>query len=179
MKFDFTLHYDGNLKSNGDPTHKHSLRKHFHKQLQCYLNSQPDAVKRLVENQGNSDILRRGFKFIPFIRSKNFMVGQVDIFILQPGPLGSIFTGGGDIDNRLKTLFDSLKVPEQDAIPQGEQPSGDEEPFYCVFEDDRLITKVSVNTAQLLEKRKDDSNVILTIKVVGEETVSSSSYEQI
>jgi hypothetical protein len=43
--------------------------------------------------------------------------------LLWPQPAGAIISQGGDIDNRLKTLFDSLKVPtERTALPPEATP---------------------------------------------------------
>jgi hypothetical protein len=46
----------------------------------------------------------------------------------------------GDIDNRLKTLFDCLTLPDPNQGYEAETPAQDELPyFYCLLEDDRLI----------------------------------------
>lgn len=173
MKYDFTLHYRGTLLSRGNPRHKHDLRKHFHKQLrnlvdQTYVGLQLQAaVDQLL-------VQRAGFRFIPLISDQIYMAGEIELFLLTPGPVGSIVTQGGDIDNRLKTLFDSLKVPEDSAIPGGATPDADEDPFYCAFADDNLITGLSVRTAQLLENTSNTSEVDLYITITGKETESFS-----
>jgi uncharacterized protein YcfL len=46
-----------------------------------------------------------------------------------------------------------------------EKPINGEDPFFCVLEDDSLITKVSVNTAQLLESNIHSSEVSLIINI--------------
>jgi hypothetical protein len=56
-------------------------------------------------------------------------------------------TNGGDIDNRVKVL----KVPREcNEIPKEQGPEKDEEPFFCLLEDDSLITKVAITTDRLL-----------------------------
>ena len=58
---------------------------------------------------------------------------------------------GGDIDNRLKTFFDCLTIPKANQIPKGDSPKVDEMPFYCLLQDDKLITNISVSVHQLLK----------------------------
>jgi hypothetical protein len=48
-------------------------------------------------------------------------------------------------------------------------PSQDENPFYCLLEDDRLISKVSVDTDTLLqpiekEPNANDARLVITVK---------------
>jgi hypothetical protein len=54
---------------------------------------------------------------------------------------------GGDLDNRLKTLFDALAVPNRDQVVQDETI---EDPIYVLLEDDAYITKIDVDTHRLL-----------------------------
>ena len=51
-------------------------------------------------------------------------------------------------------------------IPNGDTPNQDENPFFCVLEDDSLITKVSVKTDRLLTTAPSDNYVhlLLTVK---------------
>jgi hypothetical protein len=93
-------------------------------------------------------------------------VAELDIALLRPGAPGRIVTQGGDIDNRLKTLFDALSMPPHpNALPIGVKPANDESPFFCLLEDDKLITSVSVRAEQLLEAVSDPAEVDLTIRV--------------
>jgi len=89
----------------------------------------------------------------------------LEITLLRPGAPGNIVQGGGDIDNRLKTLLDALAVPPHDNQLPRNPPAADETPFFCVLEDDGLITKLSVNTERLLESTNSPSDVELTLLV--------------
>jgi hypothetical protein len=61
-------------------------------------------------------------------------------------------TQGGDVDNRIKTLLDALKVPnDPSALPDGISLTEDEDPLFCLFEDDNLITSLAIKTDRLLE----------------------------
>jgi len=71
------------------------------------------------------------------------------LFLRRDNP-GHLIASGGDIDNRLKVLFDGLRMPdtvgELGALPL----EADENPFFCLLEDDSLITSVTVTTDRLL-----------------------------
>jgi hypothetical protein len=48
-----------------------------------------------------------------------------------------------------------MRVPTDKEL-QGIVPGSDEDPFYCLLEDDRLITEVSVTTDTLLTQEIED-----------------------
>jgi hypothetical protein len=168
---EFTLYYRGDLRSNGTPKDKHELRRHFHAQLARLWGEPPlkQATKLLDPSFGEASLIRKmhGFNFAPLITGRLGMVAELDIFLLWPSPPGSILKkSGGDIDNRLKTLFDALKYPwERNSLPPGSVPLPGEDPFYCLLEDDSLITRLSVETDRLLEPDLAPSVVVLTIRV--------------
>jgi hypothetical protein len=89
---------------------------------------------------------------------------ELDVLMLRPQTPGGLFAGGGDIDNRLKTLFDAMSVPQQDQVPVGWTPSAEQDPLYCLLDDDKWISRVSVRTDRLLAP-KDRNHVRLTIHV--------------
>jgi len=77
---------------------------------------------------------------------------------------------GGDIDNRLKVLFDGLRVPENSSEVAGAVKSPDEDPyFFCLLEDDALITDVAVTTDTLLTPcpigQENDVHLVIKVKV--------------
>jgi hypothetical protein len=78
----------------------------------------------------------------------------------------------GDIDNRLKTLLDELRIPEAGENYSARQPAADEDPFFCLLEDDKLITRIAVETDDLLQPLKGkssidpaDSRLVITVKI--------------
>jgi hypothetical protein len=162
----FTLTYDGKLKTNGDSRHKHEIRRVFHRQLAELWKASPlfrhgGPDKALTKAIGN-------YKFFPLTSSAREEVAELRITMLRPqiGP-GYIIGEGGDIDNRLKTLFDSLRMPDKkDELPKGEQPAESENPFFCLLENDILITSLSVRTDRLLEPAQSNSYVKLVIEVL-------------
>ncbi len=58
----------------------------------------------------------------------------------------------GDIDNRLKTLIDALRLPTSGRELAGsETPQAGEDPFFCLLRDDKQVTHLEVETDNLLE----------------------------
>ncbi len=84
---------------------------------------------------------------------------------------------GGDIDNRVKTLFDALRVPDEKQIEKF-VPAEGEVPFFCLLQDDVLVTGFSVKTERLLEPPvagERPTDVALTIGVKVTTTLASES----
>ena len=68
--------------------------------------------------------------------------------MLRPNDSKSIVQGG-DIDGRVKTIFDALSIPKNgDVLSKFTKPP---EVFYTLLSDDSLISKVTVDTDELLE----------------------------
>lgn len=170
----FTLYYRGELKSGNSATsrHKHDLRRHFHRQMRALWKGIPLSNFRDFLSDppvpASINVLSRkhGFTFAPLVSEKLGLVAELELQVLWPQAPGAIITNGGDIDNRLKTLFDALKLPsELTALPKDASPSEDETPFFCLLEDDSLITRVTVETDHLLEPVASSSEVVLFIRV--------------
>jgi hypothetical protein len=167
---EFRLLYDGPLRANGNLREKHTLRKEFHKQLAVLWQQVPLAgADGLLDDppspQKVSVIQHVGaYKFAPLVCQGLGLVCELDVVFLRPEAPGAVITQGGDIDNRLKTLFDGLRMPRGPAeIPDESAPAGDETPFYCLLEDDNLITRVNVATDRLLRKSAGANDVVLMI----------------
>lgn len=169
----FVLHYRGPLQANGKPSHKHELRASFHTQLKTLWSQIPligsGELLKPRANAGSYSLLREqfGFTFVPLVNAEMHAVADLSITLLRPEPPGGLITQGGDIDNRLKTLFDALTMPRHsNALPKGATPAPDQIPhFFCLFEDDNLVTSIAVRTEQLLEPVSDPSTVDLLINV--------------
>jgi hypothetical protein len=154
----FVLHYRGPLMANGRPEHKHDLRRRFHLQLKQLWDQRPlNEIKDvLLYAQGAHSVYNvirplGPFTFAPLVSGKMCAVAELSITLLRPEPPGRLITQHGDIDNRLKTLFDSLTIPIHANQIEGYIPGDGEDPFFCLLEDDNLVTAVSVRTEQLLE----------------------------
>ncbi len=190
----FRLTYEGLLlATQRDPltgqqdkrgNHKHDIRQVFHAQLKRLW----DIVPHLKEGGGSgpnalvmggapvlpqdiASVAERhglyGWNFVPLVTQELNLLCGLDILFLRPDRPGVVLRSG-DIDNRLKTLFDALRIPEANEgyYARGHEP--DEQPFFCLLEDDKLITKVSVETDQLLQfvtSKRDMNEVRLVITI--------------
>lgn len=114
---------------------------------------------------------RNAYNCIPLVREELSLICSIEILFLRTDLPGSILKSG-DIDNRIKTLFDALRLPKGSQELVGyDNPQDDEKPFYyCLLEDDSLITHVSVETDILLQPTVEkfdinDARLIITVKL--------------
>ena len=155
---EFTLTYRGPLSSNGDADEKQILRRHFHKQLKALWKQPPlrdkNASKPPAHPLYEDSIKKVGpFQFAPLVSNHLSFTASLNITFLRPGFPGQLVNIGGDIDNRMKTLFDSLAIPPENQIPKTDLPQSDENPLFCLLEDDALIDAVTVRTDRLLDSQ--------------------------
>lgn len=182
--------------NNARVADKHAIRKQFHRQLvefwdrhpgllekKTYIPTQSD--KQVLENQADGiqindpgatvyetlarQFSRCGFRFVPLVnKSFNAVCGLTILFLRRDNP-GNLILPGGDIDNRIKTLLDALRVPENGSeLPPNCVPEADEDPFCCLLENDSLVTELNVTTDRLLSPLKDSqrqNDVFLIIQV--------------
>jgi hypothetical protein len=100
------------------------------------------------------------------VHSKLHLVAELEILFLRPEEPGHVVTQGGDIDDRLKTLLDALRMPKNPSEPPpGDAPTDGENPFFCLLEDDNLVTRVALTTDRLLEQSPDPNEVLLVMQV--------------
>jgi hypothetical protein len=105
------------------------------------------------------DYQRCNGRFVPLVRKNNGFTCSLDIlFLRRDGPY-SLVANGGDIDNRLKVLLDGLRMPQQDSELGSYSIDADENPFFCLLEDDSLITSIQVTTDRLISPLLDKDHV--------------------
>ena len=196
---EFRLLYSGELlaasREDTRAAHKHEIRRTFHPQLRRLWNLENNLRKlaqlywgRSLKGKKNYAIPseqeifeqgirsfsenwgRNGFKFVPLVTDEMALRCSLDILLLRPQEKRFIFTQG-DIDGQVKTLFDALRIPKNFAEAGGIGPQQDETPFFCLLEDDRLVTEVRVLADQLLllpsqrDCKATDSFVIIDVKL--------------
>ncbi len=104
--------------------------------------------------------------FLPLVRTSLALVCDLDILFLRKGEPGQLVLPGGDIDNRIKTLFDGLRMPKLDEMQFCQDRQTLPHPVHCLLEDDTLTTGYSVKTEQLLTKPNgNDADVRLVVGV--------------
>lgn len=204
---EFRLLYSGNqLTANGTPRDKHAIRKEFHLQLKRLWEAKPklralsiryggtplrdagrhdftddEATKAYFSHLGKK-YERGGFHFVPLVEEDLHLNVNLDILFLRPDD-HPLIRQGGDLDNRVKTLFDSLRVPDSTSGLGGE-PAKDEEPFFVLLQDDRLITEFRISTDTLLvlplHRTLDpkDSFLVIDVKLtIRERTPKGTAFE--
>lgn len=107
------------------------------------------------------------YNFVPLLTKQLKVLCELDVLLLRPGKPGKLLNAG-DLDNRLKTLFDALTMPQfESQLGPYKTPEDDEKPFFCLLEDDSLITKTTVEADTLLEPVNDvdeDARAIITVR---------------
>src|SRR5258706_3801487 len=177
---EFRLIYRGPLHGqHAKSEHKSEIRKALHPQLERLWSLPPLAhMHELLEwpvkpSKVSVVIERCGQRFAPLVTTNLHLYAELSILICRDQPGGSLITDGGDIDNRLKTLLDALRVPRggQESRPAGNTP-GDPGLFYCLLEDDSLVSKVAIEAEQLLTSVEPD-HVLAIIHVLIKKTAST------
>lgn len=158
--------------------HKHTIRRNFHRQLKELWTT--DRFLSTAKLDWNSDLAmpvqdakfarwagdepmgpmvdvvasryqQFGYRFVPLVREEDSLLCSLRILFLRRDPPGSVISAG-DIDNRLKTLIDALRLPTSGRELAGsETPQAGEDPFFCLLRDDKQVTHLEVETDNLLE----------------------------
>ena len=176
---EFRLFYRGLLKSNGSPLEKQAIRRQFHPQLKKLWNEEPlcnyaetekppegyvDTSTNYLDETEETNLIYplSNFKFACLVSERLNTHAELDILFLRPESLGRIIKTGGDIDNRIKTLFDALRRPIiSNEISKDDSPRDGEDPFHCLLSDDALISKVTVATDRLLDSSTPNETVLI------------------
>jgi hypothetical protein len=97
---------------------------------------------------------RNGFRWVPLVQRKKAVACAIDFLILRRHiPQGT--EGFADIDNRIQTLVDGLRIPDDKSeLVPGDKPAEDEDPFFVLMQDDRSFYEVSVTVDRWLSKRR-------------------------
>jgi hypothetical protein len=114
--------------------------------------------------------MRSGFRFWPLVTEEYCVRCALDILFLRPEEPGMLIRSG-DIDARIKTIFDALRMPKNLDETGGMGPQEDENPFFCLLEDDKLISEIKVDTDNLLmlpkerEIKPNDALLVIHVKL--------------
>jgi hypothetical protein len=173
MNMPFRLFYRGPLRSNGSKNDKHAIRLALHSQLAKLWTEEPlsDYREYLIKQTPSNEIdllyTVGSHTFACLVSDRLKVHAELDILFLRPQPPGQIISSGGDIDNRLKTLFDGLRRPLDAAeLPTESLLPHIPNPCHCLLSDDGLITKISVTTDNLLDAQNKDEVVLIITTTV-------------
>ncbi len=166
----FRLVYDGLLPPKGDADEKETIRAVLRPQLEELWTHLPlvgEAATYLTPDGEVSVLQRLGqHVYAPLVCERLELLAELDILILRPERPGRIVTSSADIDNQLKTLLDALSIPSQaQAISLTAEPSTEAEPTYTLLRDDKLVSRLNVETDRLLGSLDESNSVRVTIRV--------------
>lgn len=176
MPLEFHLTYrgpvysGGNKPSAGGPRrrlrqNKHELRLVFHQQLMSFCELpgvllDGDSTYPWILERGTVRTIG-GFRFFPLAGKRRHgpLLGdadcRLDILLLRP-----VRVSVGDLDGKLKTIFDALHPPKAGQlreVPKAEMP----EVTYCLVEDDDQVSAVSARYDYLLDAKSDDELLVV------------------
>lgn len=169
-----TLIYDGLLPSASNSSRlkeKWAIREKLHPQLEAVWRDHPAVSKWMAsypvaaDEASNPESKGTGLlsvfaigdeRFVPLVTKRLDMSCYLNILFLRSARPGGVVGDGGDIDNRLKTLFDALRMPlrESELLRPALSSSSSSSPmlprpYFCLLEDDSLISGFQIKTEQL------------------------------
>ena len=132
---------------------------HTNAQDEVWVPTDPDGVLDLCE-----PITKHGACFRPLVRESFALHCGLKILFLRPEPPGRVYQGG-DLDGRIKTLLDALSMPQH--VEQVlEKDSSQQNPIYCLLEEDSMVSGLNVETDRMLcESNQPADYARLTIEV--------------
>ncbi len=171
---EFRLLYEGPLQGQGARSaHKWEIRRALHPQLQRLWQLQRPLQERASTllahpaQPGQSSVIveKGGRLFAPLVTQRLDLYAEISVLLFRQQPRGALITDGGDLDNRLKTLLDGLRVPHGSNEGSPDEPAEpDPRPLFVLLEDDSLVSKVTVESEQLLRPARPDE-VLAVISV--------------
>jgi hypothetical protein len=110
-------------------------------------------------------INRHGAWFRPLVRESYALHCGLKVLFLRKEQPGKVYQGG-DIDGRIKTLLDSLTMPQH--VEQVLETTQENQPIYCLLEEDSLVSGLQVETERLLTDKDhpaDFARLIIEVDV--------------
>ena len=102
-------------------------------------------------------------EYLPLVRKSLDLACEINVQFLRQEEPGNVMTQGGDMDGRIKTLFDALQMPTPGHKSIDNNAS---DRLYCLMENDSLVKDFSVSSERLLfPETKSDSEVFLVVEV--------------
>ncbi len=164
---DFRLVFRGILRGNNRRAlDKHMIRAQIHPQLRLLWNQVPlSGLSACLTHSKTNDpcilIKRHGLEFAPLINNVYSLRADLDILLLEPYASGQR-NSRADIDNKIKTLIDGLRLPDKrQEFSEDARKHYSDSPFHCLLEDDSLISNFSVTTDRLLDARSEEESMAI------------------
>jgi hypothetical protein len=158
---------------------KHRIRQELHPQLRTLwqqhpalrgafdpkMNLRQKGISRIEELAKDND--KFGFRFVPLVKKKDFAC-ELDILLLRRQEPFRAFDPVGDLDGRVKTLIDGLRMPQEHQEVGDYKPMPDENPFFCLMDDDSAIFNFQVKVDRLLvppEPQEPERDIVAIVGV--------------
>ncbi|PDQ19275.1 hypothetical protein CN311_20415 [Mesorhizobium sanjuanii] len=127
----------------------------IHPQMEALWSLQPLKNNDWLRSRSESNLgvleVRNGFEFAPLISTSVGLLAEINVTILRNRHSNDRQGIHGDIDNRVKTLFDALRIPTLGEINVlSEKGVIFHERTFCLLQDDDLVTKLTVETDRWL-----------------------------
>ena len=152
--------------------HRHRIRRHFHVQLKqlwetnrflrekrvhpehhereaspssyakwAALPDQEVPLKEYVARLYNE----YGYRFVPLVRDSWSLLCSLEILFLRRDASDLSVITAGDIDNRVKTIIDTLRRPrnQTELVGSDKAPREGEDPFFVPLEDDKQVSRTT------------------------------------
>lgn len=157
-----TLTYKGQIQGNArKQSDVWRLRRSFHDQLlKLRSTEQFEYVQKCSDPQspdGYIGIDIGDSRYIPFVTSKMRTRCSLYVRVLRGIRQYNPVLGNVDLDNRIKTLIDALRSPQQ----IGELKDSDKTVSLVLLQDDSLIDGITVKSDHYLAE--DDESVVFAI----------------
>jgi hypothetical protein len=144
-------------RKNRNLQDKHRIRREVHLQMRAFWQQHPSLKVRWIAEgkepplvqQHADEYARYGFRWVPLVPKGEGVSVSLNILVLRREDPYRIFEDTGDIDNRIKTLLDGLRMPRQLSELDGATPQDGEDPFFVVMEDDVSVAELNVTTDRL------------------------------
>jgi|HubBroStandDraft_6_1064221.scaffolds.fasta_scaffold69773_2 hypothetical protein len=183
----FPLFFEGSLPSSGnsDPTRPRpsklqaiwAIRDAIRPQLDRLFETHQalsgrSGASRAARHALIPPIMIDGHRFYALVRNRLKLKCGLKIDLLVNHEPATVVTQHGDLDNRLKTLFDGLRVPTSQQEIKGHTTPGalEKDQYICLLENDAVITGLHVDTMRNLGSPLDAGgdhvrlNIMVTIE---------------
>jgi hypothetical protein len=118
--------------------------------------------------------IKQTTRFIPLVVPEFCLRCRIEVLLLRHEETLQVILQGGDLDNRMKTLFDALRIPED------KQLVDDGKTHFVLLHDDKLISEVSITGDNLLmlpgKPEVDSSDAFAVIDVQLETTEKAEGH---
>lgn len=99
----------------------------------------------------------------PLVRKDLDLTCSLNILMLRKQDPGELVTQGGDLDGRVKTLLDALRMPSR---AEDEKCPSAYDHVFCLMENDSLVSHLEIETDRLLfPKTEGEHEVYLVVEV--------------